>query len=226
MALRSAYVDPSDHARELHSFVRVLDHKRTLVLFHDDYYQYELLPVPTTSPPLGSPLWPKPRSRLKKPWQYGSPIDFDSVDAGVLDEFDYVITVRTAYQSEPPPNFRLASTYTVRTSSGDGSGRRFLVACFRKQELPAPFSTVANVGVGDIARAHGAAHVRARPIVQTLNWALGPGRSSSDNDHPAAWQLGALTPLHESLYCPGCGRVAANDLAGEPGQARCVLAHR
>src|SRR5215211_3430473 len=128
VALRGAYVDPADHARELRSFVRKLGGSPTLVLVHDDFYQYELLPVPTTSPPMPSPRLAAPFS-AQKPWQYGSPIDFDSVDAAVLDRFDRVITVRTAYQSEPPPNFRLetrARFYDVWRRVGATPPRRVL----------------------------------------------------------------------------------------------------
>ena len=175
MALRGAYVDPADHARELRSLVGVLGRGPTLVLFHDDFYQYELLPVPTTSPPMPSPTLAAPFS-AQKPWQYGSPIDFDSVDPATLDRFDHVITVRTAYQSEPPPNFRLerhTRSYDVWRRVGRTPPRRLL------PEAGAPGAVLdCHRRWGrDIARAHGVARVRVRPIVQLLDWGLRPGDS-------------------------------------------------
>ena len=72
LALRDAQVDPSAHMRELHSLVRVLQGRPTLFLVHDDYYQYELLPVPASSPAadplLRSPILPAGFS-VQKSWQ-------------------------------------------------------------------------------------------------------------------------------------------------------------
>ena len=88
---------------------RCFTNRPTLVLFYDDYSQWELLGVPSVSSTrLGSPI-PAP-TQPTKPWTYGQPIDFDSVDAATLDRFDYVITTRTTYQSEPPPNFHLVGS--------------------------------------------------------------------------------------------------------------------
>ena len=38
-------------------------------------------------------------------WQQGLAADFDTLDAGQLDKFDYAITTAAAYDSTPPPNF-------------------------------------------------------------------------------------------------------------------------
>src|SRR5262249_36996410 len=151
-----------------------LDRRPTLVLIYDDYYQSELLPVPASSPPLSSPILPAYFS-AQKPWQYGSPIDFDSVDAAVLDQFDYVITARTAYQSDPPPNFHLVRrtrSYELWHRVGPTLPRRVL------PEAGAP-GAVLDCGQPsgrDIARERGIARIRARPIAQILNWGLQPGK--------------------------------------------------
>jgi hypothetical protein len=42
-----------------------------------------------------------------KRWSYGQLLDFNSVDAATLDRFSYVITARSAVQSQPPPNFHV-----------------------------------------------------------------------------------------------------------------------
>ncbi len=44
-------------------------------------------------------------ARPEKRWQQGDAADFDSLDAGQLDKFDFAITTAAAYASAPPPNF-------------------------------------------------------------------------------------------------------------------------
>ena len=105
LVLSDALVGPNDHVRELRSLRSLLHGRPTLALFYDDFYQWELLGVLTGSPTMPSNL-PAP-FQAAKPWSFGQPLDFDSVSASTLDSFDYVITTRTAAQSEPPPNFRL-----------------------------------------------------------------------------------------------------------------------
>ena len=45
-------------------------------------------------------------ARPEKVWQQGLAADFDSLDSGQLDKFKYAITTNSAFQSNPPPNFR------------------------------------------------------------------------------------------------------------------------
>ena len=53
------------------------------------------------------------QARPSKVWQQGLAMDFDTLSAGRLDEFRYVITTRAGYQSTAPPNFKPV----VRTDS-------------------------------------------------------------------------------------------------------------
>lgn len=108
LVLRDAQVGPVNHFNELRSLRPLLHDRPTLVLFYDDYVQWELLGVPVSSPLLGYSI-PAP-VQPAKPWTYGQALDFDSVDAATLDRFDYVITTRTHAQSQPPPNFHLIGT--------------------------------------------------------------------------------------------------------------------
>jgi hypothetical protein len=200
LSLRGAQVGPSTHARELHGLVRTLHGRPTLVLLHDDYYQYELLPVPASSPVLSSPILPA-QVAAQKPWTYGSAIDFDSVDAATLDRFDYVITARTLDQSEPPPNFKLvASTpsYDVWHRTGTTAARSVL------PESGAPGALLDCTRSADrhIARMRGIARVRPRPIVQTVGWTVGPGKSNAATMtlSPGTWELSlsytSAAPIH------------------------------
>jgi hypothetical protein len=193
LALRDAQVDPSAHMRELHSLVRVLQDRPTLFLVHDDYYQYELLPVPATnpavSPLLRSPILPAGFS-AQKPWTYGYALDFDSVDAATLDRFDYVITARTLYQSEPPPNFHLVAntrSYDVWRRTGTTTARSVLP----ESGGPGADLDCTTSSGRRIAHMSGIARVRPRPIVQSLGWAIEPGKSASTTTtlSPGTWEL-------------------------------------
>lgn len=108
LVLRDAQVGPDNHFSELRSLRPLLHGRPTLVLFYDDYFKWELLGVPAASPLVSSTI-PAP-IQPSKPWTYGQGLDFDSVNAATLNGFDYVITTRTAAQSEPPPNFQLVGT--------------------------------------------------------------------------------------------------------------------
>jgi hypothetical protein len=44
-------------------------------------------------------------ARPEKTWQQGLSADFDTLDSGQLDKFDYAITTTAAYNSTAPPNF-------------------------------------------------------------------------------------------------------------------------
>jgi hypothetical protein len=52
-------------------------------------------------------------SLSSKPYSYGDPFDFDSVDSAQLDDFTYVITTNTPYASQPPANFHLVKTLAL-----------------------------------------------------------------------------------------------------------------
>jgi hypothetical protein len=45
------------------------------------------------------------RARPTKVWQQGLAMDLDTLSPRRLDDFDFAITTRAAYQSTPPPNF-------------------------------------------------------------------------------------------------------------------------
>ncbi len=112
LVLASGLVGPDNHIHELRSLRPLLHGRPTLVLFYDDYYQWELLGVPASSLVVSAndPTVRAVPISLSKPWLFGQALDFDSVNAGALDEFDYVITTRTDAQSQPPPNFRLVGS--------------------------------------------------------------------------------------------------------------------
>ncbi len=61
-------------------------------------------------------------ARPEKTWQQGLAADFDSLDPGQLDKFDYAITTTAAFQSTPPANFTRVATdgdYVLWKRHGD-----------------------------------------------------------------------------------------------------------
>ena len=103
LVLADGQVNPVNHQNELRSLRPLLHGKPTLVLFYDDYAQWELLGQNETMPQQRAIL----QTRTERPWAYGQPYQFDSVPVETLDEYDYVIATRTNALSQPPPNFHV-----------------------------------------------------------------------------------------------------------------------
>ena len=62
------------------------------------------------------------KARPKKVWQQGLAMDLDTLAPRRLDEFDYAITTRAAYQSTPPPNFEpVVTTHLLRALAALGA---------------------------------------------------------------------------------------------------------
>ena len=104
-SLRFAQVGPRDHLSELRELRPLLHRQPTLFLGNDDFIRWELAGVPVSAPVIGAQLM---STRPEKPWTYGQPFDFDSLDAATLNKFDWIITVRDAAGSSPPEGLRLA----------------------------------------------------------------------------------------------------------------------
>ena len=173
LALRDALVGPQNHTNELRAIRRVLHGRPTLVLFYDDYFKWELLGVPVSSVGFPSPI--PVSAQAAKPWTYGQALDFDSVSAATLNQFDYVVTTRTEDQSEPPPNFRLVATspsYEVFQRVGPTVPRRVLA------EAGQPGARLdCRTGVGRrLATSRGVAAIRDAPRVTAMA-TLVPGAS-------------------------------------------------
>jgi hypothetical protein len=89
---------------ELRELRPLLDRQRTLFLGNDDFIRWELAGVPVRAPVIG---YQAMSTRPEKPWTYGSPFDFDSLDAATLNEYDWIIAPRDAAGSVPPRELRL-----------------------------------------------------------------------------------------------------------------------
>jgi hypothetical protein len=113
LALRDAPVGPPGHGAQLEAFLPIVHGQPVLYAGQDRYAAYELLGADTHVPLVDFPddqVSPNP----EKPFDTGdaySPIDFDSFNRGTLDRFPYVVTGRSAWNSQAPANFkRVAKT--------------------------------------------------------------------------------------------------------------------
>jgi hypothetical protein len=107
-ALRWSPVGPADHAHQLESFRPLLVGEPTLFLGDDDFVEWELAGVPVSAPVNHATVFLPMRSR--KSWEYGEPLDVDSVDTGTLNEYGWVITTRGRSGSAMPPQLRRVRT--------------------------------------------------------------------------------------------------------------------
>ncbi len=126
-ALRFSKVGPTDHLAELRSIRPQLGKERTLFLGNDDFYAWELAGARVTAAySAGIPGVPSPP---EKPFVFGQPVDFDSLTAATMNEFDWFITTRDAAGSEPPPQMHLVRTtanYELWRRVGEVAPRRTL----------------------------------------------------------------------------------------------------
>jgi hypothetical protein len=108
LVLRDTPVGPPGHGEELRAFASRVDGKSVLYAGQDRFAQWEMRGANVHIPLIefGDDLVTE---RPTKPFDLGdaySPIDFDSFAPGSLNNFDYVVTTRAAFQSKAPPNFR------------------------------------------------------------------------------------------------------------------------
>jgi hypothetical protein len=112
-AMRFAVVGTNTQANELASLQPLLRGRRVIYLGSDDFIDWELPETHVASLWLGvgpahtAPTLIEPVPRPEKPWAYGVPMDFDSIEPASYDRFEYVIAPRDGRLSEPPPNLVL-----------------------------------------------------------------------------------------------------------------------
>ena len=203
LVLRNAFVDPDNHINELRSLRPLLHGRPTLALFYDDYVQWELLGVPVSSPLLASPI--SAPVQAAKPWSFGQPLDFDSVDAATLNQFAYVITTRTSAQSIPPPNFHLVGSsrsYEVWKRVGPTPPHRVLA----ESGAPGAVLDCRTPGDRQISRERGYAVVRPEPRYFNLSPLVPGGSEQVALTLPAGeWDMSIPFTSDQALTVRGAG---------------------
>jgi hypothetical protein len=111
LALRATPIGFDQRANELQGLAGLVQDRTVAFLGVDRFAGYWLRGTLMRSP--GGYVPADIKARPSKTWQQGLAMDFDTLSAGRLDEFRYVITTRAGYQSTAPPNFKPV----VRTDS-------------------------------------------------------------------------------------------------------------
>lgn len=168
-ALRLSPVGPPDHAEELRSLRPVLAGRQTLFFGNDDFLSWGLagVPVQTVAPRFGFAFGGVPNFSIRpqKPWEYGKPVDFDSVEPRILNEYERFVTTRDAAGSSPPPQLRLVrrtESYAVWRRVGTIPLERSVLA---EGDLPGKVLDCATPGGRAIVRRGGFAAIRPQPVV-------------------------------------------------------------
>jgi hypothetical protein len=181
LALRDAPVGPTERANELAEVRSVIRGRPTLYLPADNFGRWKARGA-TLSVVQG--YSPSERERFQrrgnKPLLPGGLVDFDSVDAAMLDRFEFAISSRSPFASEPPPNWRLVrqtASYQLWARSGPTPARRVL----EDGHNPGAVLDCENRQEATRSEQAGAARVRPAPIV-------GPGwrHSAPEGGDPTA----------------------------------------
>ena len=202
-ALRFSPVGPTDHARQLMSFRAPLAGQSTLVLGEDEFLIWELAGVESRAAALAS--LPQVSMRPAKEWELGQAIDFDTVPASTLNEYEWVIAPRDASLSAPPPQLRLVrSTEAFQLWKRVGQVRER--STLREGEWPgAIFRCDTEEGRAILAKG-GVAAIRRVPILATGGSApAGETLSIPLALPPGDWQLAAPYTSHFPLQVEAPG---------------------
>lgn len=214
-ALAQSRVAPMDHVRQLQSLGPLLDGRPTLYLGNDDFTKWIFADVPVGSPVIAFPSIPM---RPEKLWEYGANYDIDSLDAAVLNTFDWVVAPRDAAASAMPEQLervRRTADFDVYRRTGTIPERRVLL---EGAGPSAPLDCAVPEGAA-IAAAGGVAAVR-EPVVSVPAPTLAPGEAADValDLTPGRWDLvssyGGPRPVE--VTAPGLRATLPGNLA-RPG---------
>ena len=186
-ALRFSPVGPTDHARQLMSLRAPLADKSALVLGGDEFLIWELAGVEFRAATFVSV--PQVPMRPQKDWGLGEAIDFDTVPASTLNEYEWVIAPRDASASAPPPQLRLVrSTESFQLWKRTGRVRERSI--LKEGQWPGAFFQCNTDDGRAIVASGGVAAIRKAPILATGGRARAGKTLSIPLDLPLGrWQL-------------------------------------
>lgn len=178
LALRSEPVGSTVQTAELGQLRSIVGHEPTLFLGNDDFAGWELRGVRLAYPSVTAFPSPLHASLSAKPYQYGAPFDFDSVDSTQLNDFTYVITTNTPYASQPPANFHLVKTLSVY-QLWKRSGLTLPRMSLDPGESPGALLDCRSALGRRLSHSSGVAAVMATPVSFGDVGALGPNSSAT-----------------------------------------------
>lgn len=181
LALRDAVVGPLQPWHQLGTFRPDIKDKVTIAAYDDDYALWQLRDAIVARfrflyTPLLIPL------RTEKHWAPGQATDFDNFTSATLDRAAYVVTTRSAFASQVPPNFKLAGQtpqYELWRRTGPTPPRSVLAEAGR----PGATLDCTTAAGRALSRKRGVAHVIPAPVVSAptawSNDVRGAGDSAS-----------------------------------------------
>lgn len=172
LALQNEPVLAPESVRELASFAPRIGDSQVLYLGLDEFAPWELRPASVVTPPGWGHIYGQ--IRPSKPYSFGvDQLDFDSIVPTDLNNFRYVITSDTSYQSQPPANFRLVASerlYDLWERTGPTPIR------WEMDASNAP-GAILDCRTSSLGSARGTAAVMADPVVLP-GFELAPGKST------------------------------------------------
>lgn len=168
LALRSAPVGFDDRQLALERLASEAEGKPLIFLGVDRFAGYYARDALTRAPAGYVPE--EIEARPEKTWLQGIAADFDTVDSGKLDKFDYAIATAAAFASTPPPNFEQVDSlgdYVLWRRTGPTPRSRVL------DEAGDPGATLdcASTSGRKLSRRRGTATVLAEPeIFSYADW--------------------------------------------------------
>lgn len=206
LALRGEPVGSTAQTAELGQLRSIVGGASTLFLGNDDFAGWELHGVRLAYPSITAFPSPLHASLSAKPYQYGDPFDFDSIESSQLDGFSYVITTNTPFASQPPANFQLVKAlplFQLWRRSGSTEPRLSLDA----GDAPGAVLDCHTAQGARLRRRTGVAALMGPPIVSGGLPALGP------NSHATAllqlprgtWDLSLEYTSPETLKLAAAG---------------------
>ncbi len=196
-ALRFSPVGPTDHARQLIGLRPLVGGEKTLVLGEDEFLIWEMAGVEARAVALG-PL-PQVTLRAKKDWEFGQAMDFDTLPASTLNEYEWFVTPHDPAASAPPPQLRLVHS-TEAFDLWKRTGRVRERSTLKESQWPgAVLECDGEEGRAILARG-GVAAVRRAPIgAEGGSVAAGETISIRLDLPPGRWQLAAPYVSHYPL---------------------------
>jgi hypothetical protein len=163
LALRAAPVGFDQRGAELEGLSGLIPNDSVVFFGVDRFSGYWLRGTLMKSP--GGYVPAEVKARRSKVWQQGFSMDFDTVRPGTLNDFDYAITTRAAYQSTAPPNFEpVAQTPSFTLWKRDGSTPQQQI--IEKHDKPGRTLACPDGPTHGIAGHYGAATLLGKPVAR------------------------------------------------------------
>jgi hypothetical protein len=189
LALRTEPVWPSESTSELTSMAKLTRGQTVLFLGNSDYGAWmfsgsDMSALASNMTSMGQASAPP-----NKPFVYGLPTDFDSVDPSTINRFRWVVTSNTSYASQTPPGFvlvRRLPLYDLWERVGVVQRRRVLEASGAPGAVLDCHDRLAKA----LSRRRGVAAVMATPVAAPLvPVAAGTGQTVSLKLPAGRWDL-------------------------------------